>query len=223
VHLVHRLLIASVAHLVGATALLARPWVPPRGECAVSVTYQNYYVTGHFDPLGNENKNGATHSKAVVMEVDYGLTDTIALTVSLPFIASKYTGPPVYFVGGHPTYPGPLDDGTYHGAFQDLNLEVRRMFVTGPIAVAPFAAYTQPSHEYETHGEAVPGRYRRDLHLGASAGASLDRLLPRTYAHVRYAFSTAEQVHDFPSVRSNIDLEGGHDLTTRLNVRGLAA
>jgi hypothetical protein len=203
--------------------LFAQPWVPGRGEGTIAITYQNYYVTGHFDLLGRENKNGATHSKVMVSEADFGLTDTIGLTVRLPFVSSKYTGPPIYFVGGIPTYPGPLDDGTYHGALQDLYVEARRVFAPGVLAVAPLIGVTLPTHDYETHGEAVPGRGRRDLQLGASAGADLGPLLPNTYAYVRYALAVAERNEGFPSVRSTIDLEGGHDVTARVGVRGLLA
>jgi hypothetical protein len=108
------------------------------------------------------------------------------VTVNLPFIESKYTGPPVYFVGGVETHPGPLDDGTYHGAFQDLRVEVRRLFWAGPIPVAPFIGASFPTHDYETVGEAVPGRHRRDLQIGANVGVNLDRLLAGAYVHGRY-------------------------------------
>ena len=206
-----------------AAAVHGQAWVPARGEGSVSVTYQNYYATGHFDVRGNKNKNGATHAKTLVTEVDYGITDTLGLTISLPFIASKYTGPPVYFVGGHATFPGPLDDRTYHTAFQDVRVEIRRAFWAGPLAVTPFIGGSVPSHEYETHGEAVAGRHRRELLLGASAGADLDRLLRRTYGHVRYSLASAERDNGFPSLKSNIDVETGHALTSRVTLRGQAA
>jgi hypothetical protein len=209
--------------VASAGSVSAQASVPAQGEGTVSITYQNYYVTGHFDVRGHENKNGATHTKALIAELDYGLTDTIGLVVSLPFIASKYTGPPVYFVGGIPTFPGPLDDRSYHGALQDLRIEARRLFATGPVALAPFLGVSFPTHAYETHGEAVPGRHRRELQLGASAGADLDRLVPRTYVHVRYAYLAAEREHGFPSVRSTIELEGGHAVTSRLGLRGLTS
>ena len=214
---------AVLVQLACVATVSAQPWVPPQGEGTVSVTYQNYYVVGHFDPHGHENVNGATHAKVLLAELDFGLTDTLALTISLPFIATKYTGPPVYLVGGIPTYPGPLDDGTYHGAFQDLRVEARRIWWGGPIAVAPFAGVSVPTHEYETHGEAVPGRYRREVQLGAMAGADLDRFLPHTYAHGRYALSAAERQRGFPSVRSNVDVEGGYSVSSRIGVRGLAS
>ena len=160
-----------------ARILNAQAWIPTKGEGTVSLTYQNYDVAGHYDARGRKNNNGGTQSHVAVAEVDYGITDTIGLTVNLPFIASKYTGPPIYFVGGIETHPGPLDDGTYHGAFQDVRVEVRRLFWAGPIPVAPFIGASFPTHDYETVGEAVPGRHRRDLQIGANVGINLDRLL----------------------------------------------
>ena len=104
------------------------------------------------------------------------------------------------------THPGPLDDRTYHGAFQDLQLEVRRLLWAGPIPVAPFIAASFPTHDYETVGEAVPGRHRRDLQLGASIGVNFDRLLGGAYAHGRYA-CTAQRIQGFAFTRSNVDVE----------------
>ncbi len=213
-------LVVAGVHASVATSM-AQPWVPPPGEGSVSLTYQNYYVTGHFSLTGDQNKNGATHSKALLSEFDVGLPQSFGLTVSLPFIASKYTGPDIYYVGGYPTTPGPLDDGVYHGAVQDLHVEGRRMFDLGRIAVAPLAGITIPTHEYETRGEAVPGRHRTDVQFGASAGVDLGTWVPSTYVHAHYALAAAERIDGIPSVRSNIGLEGGYDLTRRWTLKGV--
>ena len=165
--------------LAGAATLGAQAWVPPAGEGTVSVTYQNYYVTGHFDPAGRPTKNGGTTlERRRRASSNTAVTDTIGLSVSLPLIASKYTGSSSYIVRGFPTFPGPLDDGSYHAAVQDLRVEARRVFVAGPVAVAPFVGAMFPTHDYETVGEAVPGRHRRELQLGASVSALLDPVLP---------------------------------------------
>lgn len=208
-------------HVWFSSAPLAQAWVPDQGDGHVSLTYQNYDVPGHFDVRGRKNNNGGTRSHVIATEIDYGVTDTIGLTVSLPFIASKYTGPPTYFVGPHETHPGPLDDGNYHGAFQDLRIEVRRLFWAGPVPIAPFVGAAFPSHKYETVGEAVPGRRRRDFQLGANAGFNLDDVLPGSYVQGRYAFATAERVSNFPFTRSNIDVEAGCAVMPRVVVRGL--
>jgi hypothetical protein len=214
---------AVVIHGCTGSSVKAQAWTPAKGDGTISLTYQNYDVAGHYDAQGRKNNNGGTYSHVTVADIDYGLTDTIGLTVSLPFIASKYTGPPVYFVGGVETHPGPLDDGTYHGAFQDLRLEVRRLFWAGPIPVAPFIAASFPTHHYETVGEAVPGRHRRDFHIGANVGINLDRLATGAYAHGRYAYATAQRIEGFAFTRSNFDVEVGYPVGSGLVVRGIAA
>ncbi len=212
------------ASIVAApTTSTAQPWVPAEGEGTVSVFYQNYYTLGHYDLQGRPNTNGATHSKAMAVDLDYGVTDTIALVVGVPFISSKYTGPPSYFVAGIETFPGPLDDGTYHGALQDFRVEVRRMFTAGSVALTPFVGGIVPSHEYETRGEAVPGRGRPELQLGASVGVPLDRLLPGASMHLRYGLGAAPPDEGYSSVRSLIDLEAGVSVLSRVAVRGLLA
>ena len=202
--------------------LKAQAWTPTKGEGTVSLTYQNYDVAGHYDARGRKNNNGGTQSQVTVAEVDYGITDTIGVTVNLPFIASTYTGPPVYFVGGVETHPGPLDDGTYHGAFQDLRVEVRRLFWAGPIPVAPFIGASLPTHDYETVGEAVPGRHRRDLQVGANIGVNLDRLLAGAYVHGRYGYATAQRIEGFAFTRSNVDVEIAFPIASHFELRGLA-
>ena len=204
-----------------ASLLHAQAWVPTRGEGTVSLTYQNYDVAGHYDAQGRKNNNGGTQSQVAVTEVDYGVTDTIAVLVSLPFVASKYTGPPVYFVGGIETHPGPLDDRRYHGTFQDVRLEARRLFWAGPIPVAPFVGASFPTHDYETVGEAVPGRHRRDFQIGTNAGINLDRWRGGAYAHARYGYAAAQRIEGFPFTRSNIDLEIGCPAVSGLVLRGI--
>ena len=132
----------------GATPLHAQAWVPERGDGVLALTYQNYDVRGHFDVHGDENTNGGTQSHALVTEFDYGLGGQFGLTVSLPFIASRYTGPPSYFVGPYLTRPGPLDDGNYHGAVQDIRIEARRLWWTGPLALAPFVGVSFPTQRF---------------------------------------------------------------------------
>src|SRR5262245_10575334 len=209
------------AHVAGAGIAQGQAWVPAQGEGSVSLTYQNYDVAGHFDVFGHKNNNGGTHSQALVTELDYGVTDALGLTVALPFIASKYTGPPVYFVGGHETHPGPLDDGDYHAAVQDLRIEVRRLFWAKSIAIAPFGGISLPTHEYETVGEAVPGRHRRDYQVGASAGTDLGHAVGDAYVQVRYAYGTMQRIDDIPFTRSNIDVEAGKETAGWLVFRGL--
>jgi hypothetical protein len=204
-----------------ATVVYGQATVPDRSEGTVSVTYQNYQVFGHFDAAGHPNSNGPTHSQALVTDLDYGVWDGFGLVMSLPFIASKYTGPPMYSVGGIPTYPGPLDDGKYHAAVQDLRLELRRGWWAGPVPIAPFVGFSFPTHGYQTEGEAVPGRHRWDLQVGASAAVDLERIFRGAYVEGRYAYGTMQRIYNLPFTRSNIDVEAGIAATSRILFRGV--
>ncbi|HEX6464424.1 MAG TPA: hypothetical protein VFZ98_08225 [Vicinamibacterales bacterium] len=204
-----------------ASVAYGQATVPDRGEATLSVTYQHYDVVGHFDAHGNENSNGSTQSQVLVTDLDYGMRNGFALVMSLPVIASKYTGPPSYSVGPYLTFPGPLDDGRYHAALQDVRLELRRGWWAGPVPIAPFVGFSFPTHRYETVGEAVPGRHRRDLQVGASAGVDLGRVLRGAYVEGRYAYGAMQRINNLPFTRSNIDVEAGADATSRILVRGL--
>jgi hypothetical protein len=215
-------LIAGAIVFGGASRAVAQPEVPAKGEGTVSVTYQLYEHAGHFDRLGRKNTNGATESQILITEAEFGITNAFAVRVMLPFIASKYTGPDEYIVEGHVTHPGPLDvTRTYHGAFQDIRFEARRMFLAGPVTLTPFVGLSVPTHRYETIGEAVPGRYRREYLFGASGSPGVEAILPGVYVHARYAYATLEKTNGYPHTRSNIDLESGYDFNARIGVRGL--
>ena len=97
-------------------------------------------------------------------------------------------------------------------------MEVRRLLWAGPIPVASFIAASFPTHDYETVGEAVPGRGRRDLQLGASIGVNFDRLLGGAYAHGRYGYATAQRIQGFAFTRSNVDVEVGAPVGSRVVV-----
>ncbi len=80
-----------------------------------------------------------------------------------------------------------------------------------------------PTHDYSTEGEAVAGRGRRELQIGATAGVDLNRILPGTYVYGAYALAVAERIHGFSSVKSNVDIEGGFELSSRIALRGLTS
>jgi hypothetical protein len=197
----------------------AQAWLPTKGEGAVGMTFGAYGFEGHFDGTGQRIPYGGTHALSAAGDVSYGITNRLAVAASLPFITSKFTG----------TFPkgvllGPLDDGEYHGDFQDFRGELRYMAVAGDFALTPFAGVNLPSHSYEVVGEAVPGKRTKELYLGLASGRSLEPFLPRAYVQARYFFSFVEDVVPSEDLdRSNLDLELGYSLTSRLTVRSFGA
>jgi hypothetical protein len=207
---------AAIAALGHPAPTTAQAWLPAKGEGAVAVTLGDYAFSGHFDSKGAADPFGGTHAKSVAVEVTYAITDRVTATVGLPYIATKLTGsfPPLVALG-------PLDDGRYHGDFQDVRLDMRFMAVAGPIAITPVAGASVPSHRYEVTGEAVPGKRTREAFVGVELGRALGS---RVYVHGGYVFTWVEKV--VPEVRtldrSTVEAEAGALATRRLGVRALA-
>ena len=202
-------------------AVSAQAWLPTKGEGAIGLTFGDYGFDGHFDSQGQRVPYGGTNGLSLAGDITYGVTDRFAVTASLPYVASKFTGtfPPGVLLG-------PLDrDRNYHGDFQDLRGELRYMVLTGDLALTPFVGINLPSHQYEVVGEAVPGKRTKELALGVAAGRSLEPLLDEAYVQARYFFSFVEKVvpEIGPLNRSNIDLELGYAATRRLTARAFAA
>ena len=122
--------VAAAAWLVTATSSRAeaQAWLPASGEGAVAIQLQNAFSRDHFVPVARVDI-GHIYTTSIVFDATYGVTDKIAVDVSLPYIASKYNGPQP-----HPTT---LDDGTYHSTFQDLRFAVRYSARAGKFVGCP--------------------------------------------------------------------------------------
>ncbi len=153
----------------------------------------------------------------------YGVTDRLMVALGLPYLITKYYGTP-----GQNFFPHtiPIDDGNYHGTFQDYRIDLSYQALNGPVAVVPFVAAVIPSHSYTSFAHAAPGRDLHEYLLGFSLGGRLDRLLPLRgigtgfYTHGGIAFESPQTtlpelfpIHDRIGHDSGIDLGGGLSYT----------
>jgi hypothetical protein len=207
--------------VVGSALLSAAPrgaeaqaWLPSAGEGTVSIQWQNVFSKDHFVPTTPVDI-GHIDSHALVFDVTYGLTDKVAVDVSLPFIASKYDGPQP-----HPTA---LDDGAYHGALQDFRLAVRYNLHAGRFAVTPYIGSIVPSHNYEYYAHAAPGRRVAEMQVGAYVARLLDAAIPGAFVQARVGYGLMQQVADINHSRAMLDLELGDFVTERFRVFGIGS
>ena len=221
-----------LALLIPASALAQGAWVPKKGEAVFSISYQWLEADKHlvdssgtspfeewagidycqaFECDSNSVDWGSLESMAVVLDADVGVTDRLAVTGALAFIAPRYTG----------NLPdGPGDDGDFHGSIQDARIGARFVAVNeGPWAVTPFAAFVFPTTDYAVRGHTAPGFGLKELQVGATVGRLIDiGDSPRLWLQGAYYYAVMENVSEEIGLdRSNLILDLGYVFNKRLS------
>jgi hypothetical protein len=221
-------LVSAAAAAVGLVAIpraaSAQAFVPSAGDVSLTFSYQNLLAVGHLD-LNGERMEGdsgydPTQGHGFVTDVEFGLTDRLAVSGSIPFIASRYEGAHPHIVGG----VGPVqdwDNGEYHSTFQDFRIGVRYNLVRRPIAATPFFEFVLPSHHYPSNAHAAVGKDLRAYIVGGAAGGFLDAWLPRMYFHTVVSHAWVQEAVGIRPNRSRVEGELGYFITPRISVRFL--
>ena len=194
--------------------LEAQAWGPAKGEGSVSGTFQRVNADGHYLEDHSKLPGYRTRASNAVIYASYGISDRLALGLSVPYVSVKYLGPdePLNLPDNV------LDDGTYHGTLQDLRFEARYNLLLRPIALTPMVAAVIPSHSYDTLGESAAGRDFQEYHVGLFAGRFLDPVLPRAYLQAGYSYAYVRQDLDIPLNYSSFGLEAGFFVTDGVQV-----
>src|SRR5262249_10624498 len=196
---------------------LAQAFLPRKGEGSVAMTYQSVHVAGHFLEDGSRFPAYQSRANNMIFGLEYGLTDRLALDASLPYMLTKYTGKEVPL-----NLPiNVLDDGTYHGTFQDFQFGLRYNVQRRHFAVTPFFTVVLPSHAYKTVGEAAAGANLRQLISGVYTGRLLNPVIPRTYVEGMYSYAVVEKAANIDLNRSNTELNAGYFITPSLSANFL--
>jgi hypothetical protein len=212
-----RVLLAILA-LGIANRALAQAWVPPARIGMVSVVYQAITNTNHRLTDGSLLDGYDSLSRGVLFSIDYAFTDRFSLSVGLPYVGSKYTGP-------EPSFFGLAVDDCFcwnHG-WQDLGVTARYNLANGAFALTPSVSFGMPTHDYDYFGEAVLGRNLDEFRVGFDVGQRLDAISERLSVSGRYTYAFVEKVLDLPNNRSNMGVEADFSATRKLSTRiGLA-
>jgi hypothetical protein len=214
--------LVAACFLVAPALASAQAFLPSPGQGDVTVSYQNLHARGHLDLNGDRMGGGSCcdpiQSHSMMWGLDFGVSRRMAVSVSLPFIASKYGGSTPHLVGGVGA-PQQWDDGTYHGAFQDFVLGARVNVKARPVAITPFAEVIIPSHHYASLAHAAVGKDLRALSMGASVGGFLDAVTPGLFFQARVSYMVTQALLDIRPNRTRVDAEVGYFATPRVSVR----
>jgi opacity protein-like surface antigen len=218
------LIIVFAAVLMGcASQASAQPFIPAPGEGTVSMAYHWVATFGQLDNFGTQlaERGGpreGTDSHVALLYVEYGVSDRIAVHASLPYMQLRYQGSVPHTIGikGQPSN---LDDGTYHGTFQDFYFGTRfKLSESARFAVTPFVEGIIPSHHYESLGQAVVGRDLRALVVGTAIGGFADYLIPGLHFQTRLSYALVQKAVDIRPNRTGIDSAVGYFVTPRLGI-----
>jgi hypothetical protein len=204
-----RAFLAIVVLTIGSAPAHAQAWVPPAGIGVVSLVYQTINNTNHRLTDGSLFDGYDSISRGVLVSLDYAFTDRFSITVGLPYLGTKYTGPEPSLFG----LPGD-DCFCWNHGWQDFGATARYNLSNSSFAFTPSVSLGAPSHNYDYFGEAVLGRNLNELRIGVDAGRRLDAISDRLSVSGRYSYAMVEKVLDLPNNRSNISVEADF-LTTR--------
>jgi hypothetical protein len=195
----------------------------------VSFIYQEMFDRYHHFPGIGKVDSGPTTSRSMLIDVTYGVTDKLAVSFGLPWVAAKYVGaaphPLADVSGPKPIFFGatPLDNGRYHGTLQDVRFDVRYNLTTKGVVLTPFIGASVPGRAYTTLAHAAPGTRQKQLQLGVSAAKMFDRVTPGLFVQGRYGFAFVERPLEFRHNRSSAGVEIGYFVTPRFRVLALGA
>ncbi len=197
--------------------------VPAKGHGEVSVSVQNLFVTYHTTSEGTKVIPGTITTNTMFLQWDYGLTDRLAITVGLPYRSSKFVErtpggahDPANLDDDHGQ--GLIDDGNYHGGWQDWAVSLRYAWRGKPWLITPYVLASVPSRDYVTFAHATPGTGQWRLEAGINAARQFTPPLDNLYFRAGYSYSYMQPV-DRTVNHSTLNLELGCFLTPRLTTR----
>lgn len=215
------LLVALVVYAAACSPApaYAQAWPAPAGAGSITLSTQVIDNTGHRLSDGSLLPDGKSRSASAGLDIDYAVTDRLALSVGLPYVAAKFIGP-----NPPPLVFRPVDQcRCWNSDWQNASASVRYTVLSGVVAITPSLTFVVPSHNYEWLGEAVVGFGLRELRLAVDAGVRLEQVSPRLAISTRYQYAAVEDVLDVPNNRSNASLTVSYLLSERLSIRSGAS
>lgn len=207
---------ASLFALFFSPVLCGQAWIAPRGETAVSLTFQRTEFEGHFYSDGSKVPHGGSHSRSLALGIEHSLSDRFALSASIPYVGSENGIEPQPVLGR-----SGIDDGRYHSTWQDFRFGARYNLLRGPIVVTPGINMRIPSHSYPTIGEAAVGPRLRETQLSVDLGKAFSPADRDFYADGQISYAFVQKFAGVNMNRSNLDLDVGYFAVPALNVRAI--
>ena len=202
----------------------AQAWLSPKGEASLSIGYGNVFIRDHLFGNGQTFDDGHMRSNTIGLDLEYAISARFTADFAVPYVASRYYATESAFVGPDPHIAPDgttIDDGEYHGTFQDVQLALRWGAIKRPFVLTPYVAALIPSHDYRYFAHSAAGRDLHEYLVGFFAARRLDPFLENGYVQLRYSYAFVEKVLGISHDMSTADLNLGYYLTPSLGARGI--
>lgn len=195
----------------------------PRGEGALSFTYQRIDNTGHRRTNGFLVQRGGSLDMSLYLEAEYAFTNRLSVTFGVPYVFAKYTDP------NPPAQPIPFLPNDqcrcWQSGWQDSGVTARYNLVggvSGAFALTPSVSLGVPSHDYDFRGETALGRNLREVRIGIDVGRRLKEISSSLSVQGGYSYAFVEKAMGISSNRSNARAEASYVIKRKLQVHGQA-
>lgn len=140
----------------------------PRGS--MSLTYQ-YQEAEDLTGEGYEIDTALITTHLIDFAVSYRIKARWTINAGIPFISREWKGgpshDPMFIVP--PQYDSEfVDDGHFHGFFQDLRLGASYLVIADPVFVEPYLEYGIPASDYPFFAASAVGRNLQTLEFGST-------------------------------------------------------
>jgi len=140
---------------------------------SVRVEYQ-FIHTGDLDTSFGPLDVGETDTHVLLLSGVFSLGDRWKVYGSIPYVQKRHTGASPHDFTEFSDYTPPdlrlIDDGDYHGGFQDFHGGIQYLALEGPFSVSPYLSYGYPLTNYPFYGSAAIGRNAWEVPVGVSLG-----------------------------------------------------
>jgi len=139
---------------------------------SLRLEYQ-YAHTGAIDGPDGAFDLGRTDTHVFLLAGVYALGERWKIFGSLPYVRKRHKGaaahdPVADFIVYTPPDLRVVDDGRYHGGFQDVYVGAQYLAVDGPLSISPYVSLGGPVSDYPTYGNAIIGKHLWEIPVGVN-------------------------------------------------------
>ncbi len=201
-----------------------------QGHGSISIAYLGSYADGFWIASNTKLPLGRVHSRGIELDASYNVSNSWSVYGGIRYIDNRYSGTmpdcptsaPPQCAGTPPLNPQHpetpfLDDGNYHGNWQDYTLGAAWHANIGNYYITPSVTATIPSHAYPIYGNVYVGQHLHQLLFDVTLSHQFD--FTNFYYKLGYGYAFSQRVLGYDTGYQRYDGELGWFVDEKFSVR----